>query len=235
MKLIYCVENNESSIDLITYALCTADFEVVCFKEISDLYKALTTKIPDLILLDIMLSKFDGLSILYGLKNDQLLKKIPVIIINGNSSETDIVKFLESGADDYITKPFGVLEFMARIKAVLRRSGSIAQNSDTIESNGILLDYKRREASYNSKEIVLNYKEFELLYYLITNKGLALSRKIILKKVWGNDYKGETRTVDIHIRSIRLKLGSSGCPNLIKTVTGVGYKFDHRQAVVNAR
>ena len=226
MKLIYCVEDDQGIRELITCALNTADFEVLGFEEFQGFLSELKKRVPDLILLDIMLPKTDGMDILKHLKKDNFYKDIPVIMLTAKSMEIDKVKGLEAGADDYITKPFGVLELLARVKAVLRRAGSKSENQDIIKHEGLILDYNRRLLSYNNKTADLTYKEFELLNYLMINKGIVLSRDKILQKVWGYDYEGETRTVDMHIKAIRQKLESLGCPNYIKTVRSAGYKFE---------
>jgi two-component system alkaline phosphatase synthesis response regulator PhoP len=227
MKLIYCVEDDLGIRELIICALNTADFEVKGFEDYQEFSVALKKKLPDLILLDIMLPNTDGLTILKILKDDANYKDIPVIMLTAKSMEIDTVKGLERGADDYITKPFGVLELIARIKAVLRRSSnSKREEQDIVELNGLSLDYSRRSVIYENKEIDLTYKEFELLYYLMVNKGIVLSRDKILQKIWGYDFEGETRTVDMHIKTIRQKLEASSCPNYIKTVRSAGYKFE---------
>ncbi len=229
MKLIYCVEDDLGIRELITCALNTADFEVQGFEEFQGFLVSLKKRIPDLILLDIMLPKTDGLSILKFLKQDTAYRDIPIIMLTAKSMELDKVKGLESGADDYITKPFGVLELLARIKAVLRRAVNKTDEPGIIEFNGLVLDYSRRTINYNNKAADLTYKEFELLNYLMHNKGIVLSRDKILQKVWGYDYEGETRTVDMHIKSIRQKLDALGCPSYIKTVRSAGYKLDEQQ------
>lgn len=228
MKLIYCVEDDVGIRELITLALSTADFEVVGFEEPQSFYSELNRKIPNLILLDIMLSKTDGMTILKDLKSNSLYKDIPVIFITAKSMEIDKVKGLESGADDFITKPFGILELLARVKAVLRRAGTKVDENDIIEISGLLLNYNKRIIIYENNEIGLTYKEFELLNYLMHNKDIVLSRDKILQKIWGYDYEGETRTVDMHIKTIRQKLEAAGCPNFIKTVRSAGYKFEEQ-------
>lgn len=226
MKLIYCVEDDVGIRELITCALNTADFEVIGFEESQSFYEMLKKRTPDIILLDIMLPKVDGMTILNDLKKDALYKSIPVIMITAKSMEIDKVKGLESGADDFITKPFGVLELIARIKAVLRRANIQIEDHDIIDLCGIILDYNKRKVIYNNIEVTLTFKEFELLHYLMMNKGLVLSREKILQKIWGYDYEGETRTVDMHIKTIRQKLDGVECPNYIKTVRSAGYKFE---------
>ncbi|WMJ77242.1 MULTISPECIES: response regulator transcription factor [unclassified Sedimentibacter] len=226
MRLVYCVEDDAGIRELITLALKTADFEIIGFEEAGSFYAQMKKKTPDLILLDLMLPKTDGMTILNDLKKDANYSHIPVIIITAKSMELDKVKGLESGADDFITKPFGILELLARVKAVLRRSGK-KDNEDLVsEYNGLVLDYNKRTLSYNDNPITLTYKEFELLHYLMLNRGIVLSRDRILQEVWGYDYEGETRTVDMHVKTIRQKLDVAGCSNFIITVRGVGYKFE---------
>ncbi|WP_312810484.1 response regulator transcription factor [Sedimentibacter sp.] len=229
MKLIYCVEDDAGIRELITLALSTADFEVMGFEEAGSFYNALRKRIPDLILLDLMLPKIDGMSIMKTIKNDLLYAEVPIIILTAKSMELDKVKGLESGADDFITKPFGVLELMARVKAVLRRSGKKEILEDIIEYKDLTLDYNKRTLLYKDIPVVLTYKEFELLYYLMLNKGIVLSRDKILQEIWGYDYEGETRTVDMHIKTIRQKLDAAGCPNYVVTVRSAGYKLEEQQ------
>lgn len=226
MKLIYCVEDDPGIRELISCTLNTADFAVIGFGESQGLMLELKKKKPDLILLDIMLPKTDGMTILKKLKSDSLYCDIPVIMLTAKSMEIDKVNGLESGADDFITKPFGVLELIARVKAVFRRSGNRIEERKILEYMGLILDYDKRDASYKNIPIMLTYKEFELLFYLMQNKGIVLSREKILQKIWGYDYEGETRTVDMHIKTIRQKIELSGCLNHIKTVRGAGYKFE---------
>ncbi|MEL7648224.1 MAG: response regulator transcription factor [Sedimentibacter sp.] len=228
MKLIYCVEDDGGIRELITLALSTADFEVRGFEDADGFYAALKKKTPDLILLDIMLPKTDGMTILKDLKKNDEYADTPVIILTAKSMELDKVKGLESGADDFITKPFGVLELLARVKAVLRRSGKkeTDESSDIAEFNGLVLDYQKRTLFYNSNPVNLTFKEFELLHYLMLNKGIVLSRDKILQEIWGYDYEGETRTVDMHIKTIRQKLDAAGSPNFISTVRSAGYKLE---------
>ncbi len=226
MNLIYCIEDEAGIRELITLALSTADFEVVGFEESQEFYSELKTRIPDLILLDLMLPRIDGMSILKQLKKDTNYKDIPIIILTAKSMELDKVKGLESGADDFITKPFGVLELLARVKAVLRRSTKKAESDEVVEYKNIILDYSKRTILYNNTHVSLTYKEFELLHYLMLNKGIVLSRDKILQEIWGFDYEGETRTVDMHIKTIRQKLEAAGCPNHIVTVRSAGYKLE---------
>ncbi len=226
MKLIYCIEDEAGIRELITLALRTADFEVVGFEEAQEFYSELKIKIPDLIILDLMLPKIDGMTILKELKKDINYSDIPIIILTAKSMELDKVKGLEWGADDFITKPFGVLEFLARVKAVLRRSTKKTVNEEIMEYNNIVLDNSKRTILYNNNQVLLTYKEFELLHYLMLNKGIVLSRDKILQEIWGFDYEGETRTIDMHIKTVRQKLEAVGCTNYIVTVRSVGYKLE---------
>lgn len=231
MKTIYCVEDDAGIRELITLALSAADFEVHGFEDAKGFYDEIKKKIPDLILLDLMLPKIDGMTILKELKKESDYKDIPVIILTAKSMELDKVRGLESGADDFITKPFGVLELLARVKAVLRRYGKNGQNSseaDVTEYNGLVLDYQKRTLSYKGIQVSLTFKEFELLHFLMLNKGIVLSRDKILQEIWGYDYEGETRTVDMHIKTIRQKLESAGCTNFISTVRSAGYKLEEQ-------
>lgn len=226
MKLIYCVEDDPGIRELIACTLNTADFEVLGFEEPQGFFIELEKRKPELILLDIMLPIMDGMSILKKLKQNSLYCDIPVVMLTAKSMEIDKVKGLEAGADDFITKPFGVLELIARVKAVLRRSGNKVEEKNTIEFRGLVIDYDKRDVSFENEPIILTYKEFELLFYLMLNKGIVLSRERILQKIWGYDYEGESRTVDMHIKTIRQKIELSGCPNYIKTVRSAGYKFE---------
>lgn len=226
MKLIYCVEDDAGIRELITLALSTADFEVVGFEEAQEFHAELKKRIPDLILLDLMLPKIDGMTILKGLKKDINYSDVPIIILTAKSMELDKVKGLESGADDFITKPFGVLELLARVKAVLRRSTKKLSEDEAIEYKELVLDYNKRTVLCNNNQVSLTYKEFELLHYLMLNKGIVMSRDKMLQEIWGYDYEGETRTVDMHIKTIRQKLDAAGCPNYIVTVRSAGYKLE---------
>lgn len=230
MKLIYCVEDDAGIRELITLALSTADFEILGFEEAESFYAQLKKRVPDLILLDLMLPKIDGMTILKELKRNLGYSDIPVIILTAKSMELDKVRGLESGADDFITKPFGVLELLARVKAVLRRSGKKAPDEDVLEYSGLSLDYNKRTVYYNNNAVVLTYKEFELLHYLMLNSGIVLSRDKMLAEIWGYDYEGESRTVDMHIKTIRQKLEAAGCPNYIVTVRSAGYKLEEQDA-----
>jgi len=221
--MIYCVEDDKGIRELIVYTLENSGFKAKGFEDAKAMNLALREHKPELILLDIMLPGQDGISVLKGLRKNFETKKIPVIMLTAKGTEYDKVIGLDSGADDYISKPFGMMELISRIKAVLRRSGAI-KDGDTIFSYGdIVIDIKAHSVTANSKHVELTLKEFELLTLLIKNAGIVLTRDMLLENIWGYDFDGETRTVDVHIRTLRQKLGKSG--ELIETVRGVGYKM----------
>ena len=220
MPLIYCIEDDESIRELIIYALKNNGFEARGFENGKFIFD---NPIPDLIILDIMLPGDDGYVILKKLKSNFKTSDIPVIMLTSKTSEFDKVKALDMGADDYIEKPFGVMELMSRIKAVLRRSTGKNKKDTKLSFNGISIDYEKYIVTVNKKEITLTHKEFELLYYLMKNQGIVLSRDKIMNEVWGFDFEGESRTIDVHIRTLRLKLGDAG--KYIQTIRSVGYKL----------
>ena len=229
--LIYCVEDDESIRGLVTYALKGQGYEVRGFSEAAPFYKALEQNLPDLILLDIMLPGEDGIKVLKKLKNYEQTRDIPVIMATAKSSEYDVVKGLDSGADDYVTKPFGIMELLSRIRSVLRRSRG--RNAEPVESRvinygKITMIPEQHIVKVDGKEIELSYKEFELLAYFAENQGIALSREKILNNVWNYDYFGDARTIDTHVKKLRSKLGDQG--NYIKTIWGMGYKFEVEEA-----
>ena len=220
--MIYCVEDERNIRELLIYTLETTGFKARGVGNGNELMKGLKEEIPELILLDIMLPGDDGYTILEQLKSMPSVKDVPVIMVTAKEAEFDKVKGLEGGADDYITKPFGMMEFVARVKAVLRRSAR--QNEDKeLHYDELYLNVGRHEVRYREEKVDLTRKEFELLQYLLENKGLVMTRNQILCHVWGYDFDGETRTVDVHVRTLRQKLGEAG--NLIETVRGVGYRI----------
>ncbi len=224
MSLIYCVEDDDGIRELVSAALKSGGYKVKAFPKAKPFYEELKNNVPSLILLDIMLPDEDGLSILAKIKNDSRIKEIPVIMLTAKTSEIDKVQGLESGADDYITKPFGVMELLSRIKAVLRRTAKQGEESEFLEINGCILDASRRIVTFEGSDVVLTYKEFELLMYLMRHASIAISRDKLMETVWGYEFAGETRTVDMHIKTLRQKLEGVGCTEMIKTVRGVGYK-----------
>ena len=226
IKMIYCVEDERNIRELLVYTLGTTGFEAKGIRDGKELKKALKEELPELILLDIMLPGEDGYSILENLKKNQETKDIPVIMVTAKEAEYDKVRGLDSGADDYITKPFGMMEFIARVKAVLRR---VSKQSGKKEYTykGLTIHVERHQVFDGERQVELTLKEFELLRYLMENQGLVLSRDQILEKIWGYEFSGETRTVDVHIRTLRQKLGESGF--LIETVRGVGYRIGDKE------
>ena len=222
MSKIFIVEDDENIREIVVYALNSAGFEASGYETGEEFLTALDTGLPSLVLLDIMLPETDGLTILKRLRNMPKAKKLPVIMLTAKNSEYDKVKGLDMGADDYISKPFGVMELIARVNAVLRRGGADEKNKK-LELASLSLDYARRDVRVNNKKVSLTFKEYELLYFLMLNTGLVLSRDKLIESVWGYDFEGESRTVDMHIKTLRQKLGASG--KLIKTVRNVGYKI----------
>lgn len=223
MSLIYIVEDDVNIREIERYALKNSGFEVQEFECGKELHKAIEKHVPNLILLDIMLPNEDGLDILTELRNQKATKKVPIIMVTAKTTELDKVKGLDLGADDYMTKPFGVMELISRVKALLRRTEDIAETP--ILTNGeIVIDMDKRSVKVNGNSCELTYKEFELLKMLLLNRGIVLTRDKIMDQVWGFEYEGESRTVDMHIKTLRQKLGTAG--STIKTVRNVGYMID---------
>ena len=223
--MIYCVEDDDNIRELVIYTLETTGLKARGFAEGSAFMEALAFDTPELILLDIMLPGDDGLELLKKLKSSPKTKSIPVIMVTAKGTEYDKVIGLDSGADDYVTKPFGMMELVSRIKAVLRRSGKVEDRID-MELSGVRMDIKKHEVTVDGKQIALTLKEFELLEKLMRNQGIVLTRDQLLTEIWGYDFDGETRTVDVHVRTLRQKLGPEG--NRIETVRGVGYRMGER-------
>ena len=219
--MIYCVEDDDNIRELVIYTLETTGLKARGFAEGSAFMEALAFDTPELILLDIMLPGDDGLVLLKKLKSSPKTKGIPVIMVTAKGTEYDKVIGLDSGADDYVTKPFGMMELVSRIKAVLRRSGKVDDRID-MELSGVRMDIKKHEVTVDGKQVALTLKEFELLEKLMRNQGIVLTRDQLLTEIWGYDFDGETRTVDVHIRTLRQKLGAKG--EIIQTVRGVGYR-----------
>ncbi|NLM10141.1 MAG: response regulator transcription factor [Clostridiaceae bacterium] len=220
--MIYCVEDDPNIRELIIYTLKTGGFEAKGFSDSISFFNEMKTKFPSLILLDIMLPGTDGLTILKKLKENAATSDIPVIMLTAKGTEFDKVQGLDMGADDYITKPFGVLELISRVKSVLRRVEPKTKNN-VLKAGDITMDTAKRMVMAGNTEIKLTAKEFELLYYLMSNVDIVLTRDKLLDKIWGFDFEGETRTLDVHIRSLRKKLGKYG--KAIETVRGVGYRI----------
>lgn len=220
-KLIYIVEDDSSIKELESYALINSDFNVGAFDRAKGLYTALDNDIPALIILDIMLPDEDGLSILRKLRSTPLYKNIPVIMVTAKTGEIDAVKGLDMGADDYITKPFGVMELVSRVKAVLRRTQTVV--TDNLAYKNIVINEAKHIVYVNDIGVELTYKEYEILKLLVINKGIVLTRDKLMENIWGYDFEQGNRTVDVHIQSLRKKLGDAG--ECIKTIRNVGYKI----------
>lgn len=221
MQKIFCVEDELNIRELVVYALNSSGYEAKGFKDADEFYAQIQKEIPNLVILDIMLPGEDGISILKKLRSTTSTQHLPIMMLTAKSTEYDKVLGLDSGADDYMTKPFGVMEFLSRVKALLRRTQMPGSKSLTVGK--IVLDTEKRVVFVNGELVDLTFKEFELLHFLMENKGIALSREKIMEVVWGFDYEGESRTVDVHIKTLRQKLGESGSE--IRTVRGVGYKI----------
>ena len=233
MSVIYCVEDDEGIRELVSCALRSGGHEVSAFENAGAFYASLEKHNADLILLDIMLPDEDGVTVLKKLKENKTFCDIPVIMLTAKSSEVDKVQGLEAGADDYITKPFGVMELLSRIKAVLRRVKKNGGEAKSITVGEVTLDYMKRRVTCNHAEVILTAREFELLACLMENRGYVMTRDVLMNKVWGFDYEGITRTVDVHIKSVRQKLEEAGAAGFIKTVRGVGYKVEESDAEAN--
>ncbi|MFA5007091.1 MAG: response regulator transcription factor [Candidatus Izemoplasmatales bacterium] len=222
--LIYSVEDDPNIGHIIHIALANSGYEVDTFTDGKSLYAAIELALPDLILLDIMLPDSDGIEILRKLRGNPGMPSIPIMIVSAKSSEIERVVGLDAGADDYLVKPFGVLELISRVKALLRRNDK--KQTETVESGQIVLNIAEHACIVGENEVSLTAKEFSLLRLLMSNPNRALTRESILDSVWGYDYLGETRTLDVHVKEVRQKLARAGLPeDPIKTVRGIGYKF----------
>lgn len=222
--MIYLLEDDASIRNFVEYALNNSGFESRGFEKPSDFWRALEGAVPDLVLLDIMLPEEDGIEVLKKLRLGNETKSLPVIMLTAKTTEYDRVLGLDSGADDYISKPFGIMELISRIKALLRRCGDNNQKAKSGYTVGELYVCPEKHiVKAEGKEVLLTFKEFELLCLLISNSGTVFTRDQILRRIWGYEFDGENRTVDVHIRTLRSKL--CGCGDLIETVRGIGYKI----------
>ena len=216
--MIIIVEDDENIREMESYALRNSGYDVCGVSGGKELNEKLSQMTPELILLDIMLPGEDGLSILKRLRSTEKTRRVPIILVTAKTTELDKVRGLDMGADDYISKPFGIMELVSRVKALLRRTG---HEDQVLLFGGVRLDERSRRVSVSGRDVELTFKEFELLRYLLVNAGQVMGRDKILSDVWGFDYEGESRTVDMHIKTLRQKLGDAG--TLIKTVRSVGY------------
>lgn len=222
--MIFCVEDDAGIRDLMIYTLNASGFRAVGFENAKEFYAALADDTPELIMLDIMLPGEDGISILKRLKADARTADIPVIMATAKGNEYDKVIGLDLGADDYLAKPFGMMEMASRVRAVLRRSGRAAEKPQLIRVGSLEMNLGEHSVTADGIRVQLTLKEFELLRTFMTNPGRAFTREQLLSSVWCEDFLGETRTVDVHVGTLRQKLGS--CGKYIRTVRGVGYKLE---------
>ena len=222
--MIWCVDDDNTIRENEVYTLEQTGFTARGFADGVSMLEALKTEIPELIILDIMMPELDGIEVLKRLRSESSYKDIPVIMATAKGTEMDKIGGLNSGADDYLVKPFGVMEMVARVNAVLRRTTKVV-HTDDITVGAITLKEKEHKVIVNSKKIVLTHKEFEMLKFFMLNPGMVFSRDRLMSEIWGMDYIGETRTVDMHIKTLRQKLGNAG--GQIKTVIGVGYRLEN--------
>lgn len=223
MALIYIVEDDINILEIETFALKNSGYMVEGFECAADFYRRIKVRVPDLTILDIMLPDEDGISMVKKLRADMETKHLPILMVTAKTSEIDKVKGLDSGADDYVTKPFGVMELISRVKALLRRSSSIGEE-ETLTLSEITLEPSKRLCKVNGEIIELTFKEYELLRLLIQNTGIVLKRDVLMERVWGTDYEGESRTLDMHVKTLRQKLKEAS--RHIKTVRNVGYQAE---------
>lgn len=231
MGLIYVVEDDRNISEIESFALKNSGYHVQVYENAMDFYRAVRERIPSLILLDIMLPDEGGLEITERLRKDPLTRKVPIILVTAKTTELDKVKGLDTGADDYITKPFGVMELISRVKALLRRSGE-ETGELCLKAGPILLDGSRHAVYVDGSLCELTYKEYELLKLLMQRAGIVTAREEILRHVWGIDFEGESRTLDMHIKTLRQKLGGAG--GMIRTVRSVGYFLEEDTAARGA-
>lgn len=222
-RMIYCLEDDDDIRELIIYSLKTAGFEAKGFSNSNSFWEGLVNQIPDLVLLDVMLPEQDGLSVLREIRQHSQYKQLPVIMATAKGTEYDKVKTLDMGADDYLVKPFGMMEMISRINAVLRRT-SKNDKEEVIKYGAIRLFPEKRKLLVNDEKIELTLKEFELLLSFLRYPHRVFSRQELLDRIWGQDFYGESRTVDVHIGTLRQKLGIAG--KMIKTVRGIGYQLE---------
>ena len=220
MSVIYIVEDDKNISEIESYALKNSGYQVDSFENAKTFWSRCQERKPDLVLLDVMLPDSDGIEVLKKIRRNPDLKRVPVIMVTAKSSEIDKVKGLDNGADDYITKPFGIMELISRVKALLRRMNQDEEEKQ-LEFQNIVLDCEKRQVMLDGQLCELTYKEYELLKLLLLNAGIVASRDMILDRVWGTDFEGESRTLDMHIKTLRQKLGSAG--PMIRTVRNVGY------------
>lgn len=223
MALIYIVEDDTDIREIESYALRCGGFEVREFECAGDMYKSVDRQVPDLFLLDVMLPDEDGLQILERLREMPQTRAVPIILVTAKNSEIDKVRGLDTGADDYMTKPFGIMELLSRVKALLRRTAGGGEIK-VLEVGSLRMDDRRHLVTVNQEACELTFKEYELLKLLMKNKGMVMTREIIMERVWGTDFEGESRTLDMHIKTLRQKIREAG--GMIRTVRNVGYVLE---------
>ena len=223
MALIYIVEDDKNISEIESYALKNSGYLVDTFENAKTFWNRVQDRKPDLVLLDVMLPDSDGIEVLKKMRRNPDTRRVPVIMVTAKSSEIDKVKGLDNGADDYITKPFGIMELISRVKAILRRINQDEEEKQLVFQN-ITLDCEKRQVTLDGENCELTYKEFELLKLFLQNAGIVMTRETIMEKVWGIDFEGESRTLDMHIKTLRQKLGDAG--KHIKTVRNVGYRIE---------
>ena len=223
MALIYIVEDDKNISEIESYALKNSGYLVDTFENAKTFWSRVQDRKPDLVLLDVMLPDSYGIEVLKKMRRNPDTRRVPVIMVTAKSSEIDKVKGLDNGADDYITKPFGIMELISRVKAILRRINQDEEEKQLVFQN-ITLDCEKRQVTLDGENCELTYKEFELLKLFLQNAGIVMTRETIMEKVWGIDFEGESRTLDMHIKTLRQKLGDAG--KHIKTVRNVGYRIE---------
>lgn len=222
MALIYIVEDDESIREIETIALKNSNYIVSAFENAKEFYKKLDELVPDLILLDVMLPDESGYDIVRKLRKRPTTQDIPIIMVTAKTTEMDMIKGLDGGADDYIKKPFSIMELITRVKALLRRTAK--EEPKLLKLDDLVIDHERHVVTVNNEPVDLTYKEYELLRLLMSSQGIVMTREVIMRSVWDTDFEGETRTVDMHIKTLRHKLGDYG--SRIKTVRNVGYVIE---------
>lgn len=222
MALIYIVEDDESIREIETIALKNSNYIVSAFENAKEFYKKLDELVPDLILLDVMLPDESGYDIVRKLRKRPATQDIPIIMVTAKTTEMDMIKGLDGGADDYIKKPFSIMELITRVKALLRRTAK--EEPKLLKLDDLVIDHERHVVTVNNEPVDLTYKEYELLRLLMCSQGIVMTREVIMRSVWDTDFEGETRTVDMHIKTLRHKLGDYG--SRIKTVRNVGYVIE---------
>ena len=222
MALIYIVEDDESIREIETIALKNSNYIVSAFENAKEFYKKLDELVPDLILLDVMLPDESGYDIVRKLRKRPATQDIPIIMVTAKTTEMDMIKGLDGGADDYIKKPFSIMELITRVKALLRRTAK--EEPKLLKLDDLVIDHERHVVTVNNEPVDLTYKEYELLRLLMGSQGIVMTREVMMRSVWDTDFEGETRTVDMHIKTLRHKLGDYG--SRIKTVRNVGYVIE---------